>query len=573
MPTKIIKQIGIQSMITTALVVSALLLQGCVDNNFTATHNSYSTPTKQLHADKEVSTQLPIHPIPTTKSTEDIIAPNNTVMFSLPEKHPTNNQQPTTTQIKSIQNPSSGLYQTTATATPWISQAITPSSYHIKHYRIEELILFSDTIARVNLLKVDTYVDTKTSNFNANQKYGAELWFEFQVIEYLKGTGSSKIWGVAVAPFHRVPTRKQAMTIANNLQNTRNTQWDDNDAIVFFRSKDKTIPSTTHPNRYAMSMFLTGNPPEPTHSLDSEGGWFPLQSHAGVAGTSDNQKIILINTDSNAPSHVTEKITRQRNTWPKATTSGSSDATTMTISDLRRLIANESDLLHREQTQQITSVQNLTKPNDLTATLTSDGVTLQWQIKYSALHKTTAYQITRKTNNQNSFTHLADIQPQKESVIYKDTTANSPETTYSYKVTAILKDNIPSTFNTDYGDYGGTASTVISIPKIRQITIPTQTPTPTPTPESPPDGGVGGAIDTPTPTPSPTASATGTPTPTQTVTPTVTPTPTATQSPTPTITATPTPEDEPPPGGVSGQADTPTITPTTTPTQTAIANP
>lgn len=69
------------------------------------------------------------------------------------------------------------------------------SHYNPQPLRMEQLILFADVIARVRLLEIDDYIDTNLITPNIHVRYGPELWFEFEVLEYLKGSGASKIWG------------------------------------------------------------------------------------------------------------------------------------------------------------------------------------------------------------------------------------------------------------------------------------------------------------------------------------------------------------------------------------------
>ena len=364
----------------------------------------------------------------------------------------------------------------TPTATRWTPRGSSHGAHLPNPFSIEEWILRSDTIARVKLLEVDDYIDTDETISAIERRYGAELWFEFEVVEYLKGSGNSKIWGVANAPYYRVATKEEAKAVAKYLQDTRDTRWDDREAIIFLSNENISVSSTSHPDRYALSMFIPG---EATHSLKSVGGWFPMSSSNDASGASDEQRLMLIDPDSDAPSHIAEDTKRARNTWRELGASESFDMTTMAVSDLRRLIANESELLRREQERQIATMRNRTAPQELTATQTSAGIMLRWTFVEAELYFTTSYRISRKASGEAEFTKISDVQPQWN-VTYEDITATEPGVAYTYKVTAILKDDIPSRFNTSYGEYGGEAEVSITTAGARRT--PTLTPTTTSAP-------------------------------------------------------------------------------------------
>ena len=366
----------------------------------------------------------------------------------------------------------------TPTPTPWAPKA-SHAPLHLRPFTIEDWILRSDAIARVKLLEVDDYIDTDETTSNHRRRHGAELWFEFEVLEYLKGSGNSKIWGVANAPYYRVATKEEAKAVAKYIQDKRDTRWDDREAIVFLGNENASMPSTSHPDRYALSFFIPGKIPEASHSLESVGGWFPLTSPNGASGASGDQRLMLIDPDSNAVSHIAEDTKFWRNTWRALGAFESSDMTTMAVSDLKWLIANESELLRVEQEKQIATVRNRTAPQELTATQTSAGIALRWTFVEADLYFTTSYRISRKASGETEFTKISDVQPQWD-VIYEDTTATEPGVTYTYKVTAILKDDIYSRFNTPFGEYGGEAEVSITTANVYRTSTPTPTPATSP---------------------------------------------------------------------------------------------
>ena len=347
--------------------------------------------------------------------------------------------------------------------------------------------MFSNVIARVRLLEVDDYIDTNLDTPNIYARYGPELWFEFEVLEYLKGSGNSKIWGVTnVSSSHRAGTREAARDIAKRLRSARDTRWDDREAIVFLNDEYEHIPSTSHPDRYVMSWIPVSG--LPTHAFTSVGGWFPLLRSDRAPGPRGARRFLLIDPDFQED----QDIRRTRNTWRELGVSESSDTTTMAVSDLKRLIANESALVRLEQEREIATIRYATRPEEFTATQTNNGIMLRWEVwNSSPYHDTTGYRVFRRADGETEFARLSDVRTQGN-MSYEDTTAVEPGIAYIYKVVAILKDDIYSRFNTAYGEYGGEAEVSITTAGARRTPTPTHTPTPTATPWAP--GGCGAHV-------------------------------------------------------------------------------
>ena len=363
----------------------------------------------------------------------------------------------------------------------WAHQSPLQPSYSPQTFRMEELILFSDVIARVRLLEVDDYIDTNLDTPNIYVRYGAELWSEFEVLEYLKGDGSSRIWGVTIGSFHRAPTKEKARDMAKRLRSMRDTRWDAREAIVFLYDENEHVPSTIHPDRYWMSMFLEGKIGE-SHSLGTVGGWFPMLRSDRAPGPRGARRFLLIDPDSQDAPRFTEDIRRTRNTWRELGASESSDTTTMAVSDLKRLIANEPALVRLEQEREIATIRYGTMPEELTATQTNNGIMLRWELRTtSAQDDTTGYRVFRRSDGESKFTRISDARDTwSMNMSYEDTTAVEPGVAYTYRVAAILKDDIYSRFNTAYGEYGGVAEVSITTAGARRTPTPTHTPTATP---------------------------------------------------------------------------------------------
>ena len=354
---------------------------------------------------------------------------------------------------------------------------------------MEELILLADVIARVRLLEIgDRIVAHQPADIKL---YQAELWYEFEVLEYLKGSGGAAIWGVTRGPSPR--TEEEAIAAIMHLRNKRDDRWDDREAIVFLYEENTITPSIDHSDGYWLGMFLTFGLPlrnfqsiRESHSLELAGGWFPMATDAGAPGARYARRFMLTDPDLPADDFITEDAKRARNAWRKSWPSGSPDMTTMGVLALKWLIANEPELLRQEQEREIAFMQDITAPEYLTATQADDGsVTLRWASR--GRHHITNYRVLRRASGASEFTRISDVAPTQWDMIYKDTTAIEPGVAYTYKVIALLKDDVHSIFDTSYGEFGGEAEVSITISAAPLTT------TPTPTPKLPPPDGASGA--------------------------------------------------------------------------------
>ena len=161
---------------------------------------------------------------------------------------------------------------------------------------VEQKILHSDTIVRAKLSSLSSEIVT-----DANSKYKSVLKFNFNVSEYLKGTGPSSIVAVWVDG-SSYDTRADAEDDkARNLAN-RDAQWDDREAIIFLddvangfgTSLDEQLKRADH-------FFLAfGDPysPNDRYSLHSSTNkdWLPaasVNSSSGASSASVNPEFLL----------------------------------------------------------------------------------------------------------------------------------------------------------------------------------------------------------------------------------------------------------------------------------------
>ena len=94
---------------------------------------------------------------------------------------------------------------------------------------IEERIVRADVVARVRLISVDGGVVVEPED-----NYFGALEFRFRVLEYLKGSGSSKIVAVTTDEY-RCDSRAVARAAVPGMAAARDTRWDDREAIVLLQ--------------------------------------------------------------------------------------------------------------------------------------------------------------------------------------------------------------------------------------------------------------------------------------------------------------------------------------------------
>ena len=110
---------------------------------------------------------------------------------------------------------------------------------------LEELIIWSEAIVKADLLSIETATEQmphKTGHVGA-------LEFKFEVLEYIKGTGSNELVAVATSQ-ESFATQDEARQEAQRMKDTRDRQYDDREAIVFLAARPEGLPSARRANRY-----------------------------------------------------------------------------------------------------------------------------------------------------------------------------------------------------------------------------------------------------------------------------------------------------------------------------------
>ena len=188
----------------------------------------------------------------------------------------------------------------------------------------EEVILGSDTIARVELLGVST----STAAYHAwwLSGWSGNLEFRFRVLEYLKGSGPTEI--VAVAANGPYKTETDARKYMSYTVAWHDTRWDDREAIVFLSSTSDIVPDLG--SRYFLGDMSLGGENAYLVSSRHSKKWLPAATQPGGSGRSDTSsenKLFLLDAPASGGG------SGQRS-------SGSATGPTIRLSAMKTLIAD-----------------------------------------------------------------------------------------------------------------------------------------------------------------------------------------------------------------------------------------
>ena len=180
---------------------------------------------------------------------------------------------------------------------------------------IEEIILRSNTIARVELLSKSTSVEQAAST-----AWVPKLEFRFRVVEYLKGSGPNEI----TAFVHSIWATESEARAALPLQSAgHDSRWDDREAVVFLSSDwdAEDLPSLPAAGKYRMGWMWSGNRNEDGYTVASRWSklWLPAAQSSGstdgTRSTETNDPLFLLDFPG-APSTGGRSASTQTQTGP-----------------------------------------------------------------------------------------------------------------------------------------------------------------------------------------------------------------------------------------------------------------
>ena len=386
---------------------------------------------------------------------------------------------------------------------------VAPPSYHLHWsgpllYSVLGTFHFADMVAHVKLTSVRAeFQKNWGSNYypeiEGSTLYYPEIWFEFEVVEYFKGSGSDKIWGIVnvsdlIRPYQltAIAAREVATQYIRHIDPLHTGE-----AVVFMKESDNRAPRTWQPSHYYLGRIHSwGNEASTSfeeYSLASDRLWLPLASSNGISGSSEEPQFMLQHPDGNVLGRYPEEILG---------TVAAPDNSVITLSELRYIAKNERSLMGQSYLNH-TNRQVKKAAQNLTAEVTEDAIILRWNVNSSpsVMNAITGYQVSRQPIQEGdetpfytyaedsrlgllrlryssaNLTKLAEVSLVSTSMSYEDKSDISPGTKYVYLVRP-LDPYGTDAYVTITATNGATATGTI----LPGYIFPTATPTPTATP-------------------------------------------------------------------------------------------
>ena len=176
---------------------------------------------------------------------------------------------------------------------------------------LEERIAAADVIAIARMATVATGVEEfvildHTGEPTSREEFAGVLKFTFNVRAYLKnsGTDSPTQLTAVVKSWHFQLTREDAQAVADRMLESRDTQWDNRDAVIFLVRQHSPLPVTNSDNVFYMSVI-------DVIDLDSARGdeysiaskrnkiWLP-EANRGASGQSSSERWFLTDVPASA---------------------------------------------------------------------------------------------------------------------------------------------------------------------------------------------------------------------------------------------------------------------------------
>ena len=222
---------------------------------------------------------------------------------------------------------------------------------------LAERIARSDVVARVRLRSVSAGSERWKFEDDPVMHVGT-LEHRFEVLEYLKGSGTGEIVALAYGPDLARETSELAAADGTNLLGRRDTRWDAREAIVFLEADHEWMPDLPKAGRYLLgSVWATRGVSGDYYSINSRShkNWLPAaDAAAGGASETDGTKRFLLaapRTDGAAGQTDTPTITLDdlmaqiARIVGDVTAGGGSDAYEACLNEKNRLAREVSDAL------------------------------------------------------------------------------------------------------------------------------------------------------------------------------------------------------------------------------------
>lgn len=350
-----------------------------------------------------------------------------------------------------------------------------PHTYPIPHpLSVLYTTYYMDVVAHVKLKSARGEVQ-KIDNQSPDYWHRPVIWHEFEVLEYLKGSGGDTVWGLVFVQ-HLAQSEEAARELA-----ARYVQLIDplhtGEAVVFMEESFQYLPSTQRKDHYFLGRFRNFginwlsdyeseavNPYE-DYSIAGNRRWLPLAASDGVSGAGEEAQFMLRHPDGNYAGYYPED--RSHAPEEVLNADGSPVISVIGLSDLRRIAKNERSLTEQKY-HDATRRAGMAAQN-LTAEVVGDAIVLRWNAGTSPsdLGGVKGYRVFRQSSVEgrpdfpapgrveSELVKLGDVAPASSSMRYEDRAGVSPGTTYIYRVWTLEADVYV------FGEYGAEARVAI----------------------------------------------------------------------------------------------------------------
>ena len=299
------------------------------------------------------------------------------------------------------------------------------------------------------------------------------IWYEFEALEYLKGSGSGRIWGLAVGAGQTQSEEAAHELAARYIQHIDPLHT--GEAVVFLNESSQRLPSTQEKDHYYLGGFghdwLSDSEalnPFESYSVAGSRRWLPLAASDGVSGTGEEAQFMLRHPNGSYTGYYPE----DRSFAPEEVlhAAGSPIISAIGLSDLRRIANNERSLSDQAY-QNDTDAARRTgmAAQNLTAEVVGDAIVLRWDVGTSpaAVGGVKGYRVFRQASVEgrpgfsapgqveSELVKLGDVGPASSSMSYEDRAGVSPGATYIYRVWTLEEDVYV------FGEYGAEARVAI----------------------------------------------------------------------------------------------------------------
>lgn len=327
---------------------------------------------------------------------------------------------------------------------------------------------FVDVVAHVKLISARGEVEQ--SDQSSTYSYLPVVSYEFEALEYLKGSGGDTIWG-QVYVNHPAQSEEAARELAARYVQ-RIDPAHSGEAVVFMEESFPYLPSTRRKDHYFLGRFIVdwfsdteaANPIE-GYSLAGSRHWLPLAAADGVSGAGGEARFMLRHPNSDYGHYPEDRSNAPDEVLDAA---GVSVNSVIGLSDLRRIAENAASVIEQGRGGYVARRVGMAAQN-LGAEVVGDGIVLRWDVGTSldTLGGVKGYRVFRQASVEgrpgfsapgqveSELVKLGDVAAGSLSMSYEDRAGVSPGMTYIYRVWTLEEDVFV------FGEYGAEARVAI----------------------------------------------------------------------------------------------------------------